>query len=156
MIDVKLIEFNQNKMLYVGFTGAAFAFFLALLGSAANLTNSNMLHISTIFFACALALYAGFTISYFLIEIKEKPEEYLDLFRSNIPWIDKITFVAHICGFLGVLFLIGHFSILAFMVFLIASSGVLYLLIDKFIPLVIDRSKKIEQEEIISKLPVRQ
>ena len=111
---------EQLKWVYAALSGVCVAFFFTLLGSSELLKESVFLFVSTLFFAVSLPLFTAFTIAHIiLIESDVSPEDYVPVLKTErVETVTKIAFFIIAIAFVS---LIGHFSILALLVVLVAT-----------------------------------
>ncbi|WP_330959488.1 hypothetical protein [Photobacterium sp. 53610] len=119
-------NFNTNtlrhlKWLYSGMLGFSASYFLVLLSGYVQLSESKMLTISTILFSIALPLFFILALFHILVEESNtSPEIVQALTETSIA--DKMTKTAFYSVFLAFVFLIGHYSEVAFFTFLTSSA----------------------------------
>lgn len=108
------------RWMHTTIAGFCISFFLVLLSGYDQIPESKMLYISIIFFAAAIPFSTACAVFHFHVVEQNIPSEavFKVLDTPNADRFTKATFILVISGFT---FLVGHYSVLAFFVFIVLS-----------------------------------
>lgn len=108
------------RWMHTTIAGFCISFFLVLFSGYDQIQNSKMLYISIIFFAAAIPFSTACALFHFYAVEQNIPSEAV-LKVINTANADRFTNVTFILVIAGFTFLVGHYSVLAFFVFIVLS-----------------------------------
>ncbi|WP_041396069.1 hypothetical protein [Photobacterium profundum] len=145
---------EQDKWLHAGLMGFSAAFFLALFSAQGGVEESIMLHLSVLLFSIALPLFTIFTILCMSLMNPNLPKGMFDTLQ-NSRWLFYARALSYASIYLAVMFLIGHFTLLAMFTFFIISAAIWWKLRGLILP-DLERLQQEKQDSGIKTSPVAQ